>query len=173
MAIDTAGHLLGAADEQTFEITVWSLDGVGGDGTGADQAGEEPDFCLKGHTDEVNCLRFFGYLLAASASADRSVRRWSLAESPGACLRSFEGFGGKVWSVDVDRKRLVAGGRGGQVRAWMYDRDAEAWSEAHCDVRVPAHGADTSIGQVRLDRATLVTADGLGRVVASDFWRPE
>ena len=126
----------------------------------------------KGHTDEINCVKFY-IPLVVSGSSDKSVRLWSLADG-GVCLRVLHGHEGKVWSVDIDRNRIVSGGRHGEIRIWslkevMDTGDREPSVEA--DGRsLWVHARSTAVGQIRIYNALLISCDGVGRVVMSDFW---
>jgi len=95
---------------------------------------------LKGHTDEVNCSKFLTPYLA-SGGDDKAIRIWKLEFEGnklvgGNCIRILQGHEGKIWSVDLDRKRLVSGGRHGEIRIWNLQKCVdEAISDELCEGR--------------------------------------
>ena len=137
---------------------------------------------LKGHEIDVLCVRFaLGLGLILSGSSDKTIRVWDFGS--GACLKVLVGHSGKVWSLDSDRHRILSGGRHGEIRIWKLadvfqqsNNDCEASENESESVYKNSikletiHSSSTAIGQVILDRAMVVSADGLGEVVFSDFW---
>ena len=110
-----------------------------------------------------------------TGSSDKSVRVWTL-ENGGCCLRVLTGHEGKVWCVDIDRNRIVSGGRHGEVRVWSL-KDALDDSSRREEEEVDGggrslwvHARSTAVGQIRIYNALLISCDGVGRVVMSDFW---
>ena len=77
--------------------------------------------------------------------------------------------------------RIVSGGRHGEVRIWNKWRDGLNISEGGGEVSADdvnaralfLHDRVTAVGQVRLDRAVVITTDGMGTVVMADFWAEE
>lgn len=119
---------------------------------------------------QVHCVKFrVAADLVLTGSADRSVRLWHLES--GQALRVFRGMRGKVWSVDMDPWRVVAGGRHGQIRSWSllaFDEAIDDDDDEGDDLIV--HSSETSVGQVKLEPGLLISADGLASVVVSDLW---
>ncbi len=161
VALDPKGHRLATTvDEEakSYEIYVWNLDEAV---KGKEDAYEmtKPSYELSGHRDVVRCVKFAGELIASGGN-DRRVIIWKDRSQ----LRLFEGMKNTIWCLDVDKKRLVAGGRFGQLRVWNMERE-----EDYRDLSY--HDESTAIGQVYLDGKTgLISTDGLGIVKLADFW---
>ena len=98
-----------------------------------------------------------------SGSADKTVRLWSLIS--GDCLRVLSGHEGNIWSLDLDQNRIVAGGRYGEVRIWGRQ------SKSEFSRSIWLHSRATAVGRIKLEPAVLITTDGLGGIVISDFWQ--
>lgn len=158
-ALNAMATLMATVDEQTFVISIWRLELE-------DAMNATPSHVLKGHEGEVHCVRFAGNLIA-SGGEDKVVLLWDLSAGGGNCIRKFRGMRGKIWTLDLDRKRLAAGGRFGEVRVWyLEDEDGDG------RVLQGHHNPTTAVGQIHLDgRTMLITTDGLGMVKIADFWR--
>jgi WD40 repeat protein len=155
----TGYSLLATHDEETFAVYVWNLSASHHD---------TPALTLLGHEGEVHCVRFCRAVgMAATGGDDRTVRLWDLETGEG--LRVLTGTEGKVWNVDMDARRVVAGARYGEVRVWSILGKEDVGEEVS-ERSLWIHSKTTSAGQVRLHRACLVSADGLGVVVLADFW---
>ena len=104
---------------------------------------------ILGHTAEVHCAKFLLPFMA-SAGEDRTVRIWKLRNMEnsdiinansdkivgGECVRILSGHEGKIWSLDLDRRRIVAGGRYGEIRIWSWpDVLNPDESQEHCSGR--------------------------------------
>lgn len=63
----------------------------------------------------------------------------------------------------------MAGGRFGEVIVWSLYDDDEAKTRDR-GRKLQLHSRTTSVGQIRLERGLLVSADGLGIVALADFW---
>ena len=74
------------------------------------------------------------------------------------------GHEGDVWCVDLDRHRIVAGGRHGEVRIWGREN-------TNTERSIWVHSRSTAVGKIKLEPAVLITTDGLGSIVISDFWK--
>jgi len=77
---------------------------------------------LEGHLDAVTSLVFASATTLFSASADRTIRLWSV--SLGACLRVLTGHTDDVLCVQYDfaRHALFSSAADGTVREWRFDR---------------------------------------------------
>ena len=73
------------------------------------------------------------------------------------------GLEGNVWSLDLDQHRIVAGGRYGEVRIWGRQNKSDFFRS------IWLHSRATAIGRIKLEPATLITTDGLGGIIISDF----
>ena len=73
------------------------------------------------------------------------------------------GHEGDVWCVDLDRHRIVAGGRYGEVRIWGRKNNNER--------SILLHSRSTAVGRIKLEPAIMITTDGLGSILISDFWK--
>ena len=73
------------------------------------------------------------------------------------------GLEGNVWSLDLDQHRIVAGGRYGEVRIWGRQNKSDFFRS------IWLHSRTTAIGRIKLEPATLITTDGLGGIIISDF----
>ncbi len=179
--MDFSGRMLGSADEDTCNVHVWDLARHLAKEERVCEVSEDSDLVLTGHEEEVNCLRFAGRALLASGSSDGSVRLWDVssgATTVGRCLRVLRGFtGGKVWSVDVGRRRVAAAGRRGMVGVWavevedLGEEGEEDKKTEFAPVPVP-HDSATALGQALLldGGTTLLTADGMAAVAITEFW---
>lgn len=130
---------------------------------------------LRGHEIDILCVKFALNLnLILSGSSDQTIRVWDL--STGVCLKVLQGHSGKVWSLDLDRHRILSGGRHGEIRIWhleevFKDNDILDGDTFEDSIKLETiHSSSTAIGQVILDQAMVISADGLGEVVFSDFW---
>ena len=65
----------------------------------------------------------------------------------------------------MDRHRIVAGGRYGEVRIWGRQ------SKSEFSRSIWLHSRATAVGRIKLEPAVLITTDGLGGIVISDFWQ--
>jgi len=171
MATDCRCSRMASFDESTYDVLVWNLKDAKTALVGnlTYEVGQQPEYVLAGHTDEVNCAHFAPGRddLLVTGGADAQCRLWHLDISGGwQCLRTLQGMSSKIWSVNVDRRRVVAAGRRGEVGVWPLDSN-ERREFRHLPL---PHGALTAVGQVRLDRGSVVTADGLAAVVVSHFW---
>ena len=96
------------------------------------------------------------------------------------------GHEGKVWSVDIDRRRIVSGGRFGEIRVWSLSKcleedDNQVGKEildddVNEDIKgrsLYLHQRDTAVGQVRIEKALMISCDGIGRIILSNFWKLE
>jgi WD40 repeat protein len=155
MGTDSTGRFISTHDEDTFDLEIWDLS----------MKINDPNFKtvkLTGHTDEVHCVKFVpSENLLLSGGADKSVRLWNLID--GMCLRILTGHEGDVWSVDLDRFRIVSGGRYGEIRIW--GRGAN-----NIERSLWLHSRATAIGRIKLEPAILITTDGMGGILFSDFW---
>ena len=70
-----------------------------------------------------------------------------------------------MWCVDLDRHRIVAGGRYGEVRIWGRDR------EKNFEKSIWLHSRSTAVGRIKLEPGILITTDGVGAILFSDFWQ--
>lgn len=157
LCISNRGQYLCTHDEEAHDIIVWKVK-------------DQSQIVLKGHSKDVNCIKFAGenFALLASAGDDLEVRLWN--RENGNCLQVLTQHLDKVWSVDFDRNRLVIGGRSGKIMIWSLDDVLESDSAEGRMLKI--HDNDTAVGMVKLvDRAMLVSADGMGKVVMSDFWK--
>ena len=92
------------------------------------------------------------------------------------------GHEGKVWSVDIDRRRIVSGGRFGEIKVWSLSECIQQTSEDTEPDHNPMmtedvkgrtlclHERTTAVGQIRIEKALLISCDGIGRITLSDFW---
>ncbi|XP_059090488.1 F-box and WD repeat domain-containing 11-B-like [Tigriopus californicus] len=188
LATDKRGQFLATHSEDTFEISIWKLvDGVPLENVtkpwseldpsasferknGLSYTHEllAPSTILKGHTDEVNCVKISDAFVF-SGGCDQSVRVWNI--NNGTCLTVLRGHEGKIWCLDVDRRRIVSGGRFGEILIWSWSPED---SQDECPSRtLRVQSKTTAVGQIKMDRALLVSADGLGKVVLSNFWNLE
>ena len=112
----------------------------------------------------MHCVKFAtsedGSGLFLSGGADKTVRVWSLLN--GACLKILTGHEGDIWCIDIDRHRIVAGGRYGEVRIWPSQNEPRS---------IWLHSRASAVGGIKLEPAVLITTDGLGQILISDFWR--
>lgn len=161
MSCDQRGRFLVTHNDDTFTLQVWDLC--------FDRTIEQSaaTLTLTGHTDEVHSVKFLSPYVV-SGSADCTVRLWDI--STGECLRVLTGHEGKIWAVDIDRNRIVSGGRFGEIRVWSL-ADCLDPSNEDCSGRgLWVHARSTNVGQLKLERSLLISADGLGQVLQSDFW---
>lgn len=187
IATDSRGKFLATHSEETFEISIWRLaDGiplehVTSSSTEMAPLSPEtqnglpythelltPSTILKGHTDEVNCVKI-REVFVFSGGCDQTIRVWNIDD--GSCLTVLKGHEGKIWCLDVDRHRIVSGGRFGEILIW-------SWSPEDVQDECPSrtlrvHSKTTAVGQIKMDRALLVSADGLGKIVLCNFWNLE
>eukprot|EP00095_Tigriopus_kingsejongensis_P003846 maker-scaffold20_size707684-snap-gene-3.11 protein:Tk03846 transcript:maker-scaffold20_size707684-snap-gene-3.11-mRNA-1 annotation:"f box:wd repeat containing protein 1a" len=165
MALDERSLLCGLAGSGIIEF-IWSL-AEAVPISGSDQYTHElltPSLTLEGHEDEVNCVKF-AHPWVISGSSDTTVRVWSLETA--VCVAVLRGHVGKIWCLDADRHRIVSGGRHGQTFIWSLSEAVEAEDGAprdrpyeECQYRaLQTHSKTTAVGQVRIDRALLVSAD--------------
>lgn len=112
---------------------------------------------------KVHCVKFAtSEGLVCSGGADKTVRIWSLVN--GDCVRLLSGHEGDIWCIDIDRHRIAAGGRYGEVRLWPRGHQLEGRS-------IWLHSRDTAVGGIKLEPSLLITTDGKGAIVVSDFWQ--
>jgi len=161
MGSDSTGQFIATHDENTFQLEIWDLHNK------TNHRWDDPQFptlCLSGHTDEVHCVKFATFEQSLlSGSADKTVRLWNLLN--GDCLRILSGHEGNIWSLDMDQHRIVAGGRYGEVRIWGRQTKLEFCRS------IWLHSRATAVGRIKLEPAVLITTDGLGGIVISDFWQ--
>ncbi len=171
ISTDSRGRYLCTAEtseQDPFVPGIWDLSSLS-----SEEASPTPTIVLRGHTDEVNGIRI-RHPFVATCSSDKTVRLWKLLD--GSCLQVLAGPPGKSWSVDLDcRLRVVSGGRKGSVWVWQWadyvsgvDADLLDLSFSGGSPSLP-HDVGTAVGQVRLERGSLITADGLGKIVIADF----
>lgn len=121
----TGGQLVTASQDKT--LRVWRLGGVGaaggagaaGDGGATTGGGFELQGPLTGHRRAVWAVAVSPYeRVCASASADCTVRVWSLADL--ACLRTLEGHAGPVLRVAwlLLGTQLASASSDGLVKIW-------------------------------------------------------
>ena len=147
---DAQAEFLATHDDESHDIRIWNISSV------------NIIITLTGHTDDVHCIKFVKKeRLILSGSQDKSVRLWDM--NNGQCIRILTGHEGTVWCLDINKYRIVAGGRYGEIRVW--NRDSE-WARS-----LWLHPRDTSIGRLRLEATQLITTDGLGAIAISDFWQ--
>lgn len=154
LAADFTGRFLATHNEDTFELEIWDLKSTV-------DPHEMTTMKLTGHTEEVHCVIF--YLcenLVLSGGADKSVRFWDLTN--GSCVRVLTGHEGDVWCLDIDQNRIVSGGRYGEVKIWS--RKVETGRS------IWLHSRSTAIGRIKLEPTGLITTDGMGGILISDFW---
>ena len=176
LSSDATGRFVASQHTATHNVLIWDLNKATELPGQQLQAANRPHFVLKGHEGEVNCVRFrVNAGLVVTGADDGTVRVWSLAEGEeieNRCRRVLRGVGDKVWCVDVDVRRVVAGGRRGRVVVWhLEDGDEE---DGQGDViGITEHDKTTAVGAIKLEEASLITADGIENVVVSDYWRVE
>jgi WD40 repeat protein len=76
---------------------------------------------LKGHTDEVICMKLNGNRLV-SGSSDHSVRIWDIAV--GKCERTLRGHSDWVYSLDMQGNHIYSASWDGSLRIWEIDDQA-------------------------------------------------
>ena len=84
--------------------------------------------------------------------------------------------------MDIDRRRIVSGGRFGEIKVWSLpeciyqtsedtDHDSNATGTEEVKGRnLCVHEKTTAVGQIRIEKALLISCDGIGRITLSDFW---
>ncbi len=165
MAVDSSGRYMATHNDETFELEIWDLQL---------RSTHEQNLKLVGHTDEVHTVKFsLCQGLIASGGADKTVRLWNSLD--GNCLKILSGTEGNVWAIDLDRHRIVAGGRHGEIRIWSNDINPigeDNKSDQNCDfVRsLWLHTRSTAVGLIKLEPGILISTDGLGTILISDFW---
>ena len=149
---DADAQFLATHDDESHDIRIWNISTL------------NINITLIGHTDDVHCIKFVRKeQLILTGGADKSVRLWDMTD--GQCLRTLTGHEGIVWCLDINRHRIVAGGRYGEIRVWNRQCDPEFARSLWL------HPRDTSIGRIRLEATQLITTDGLGAIAISDFWQ--
>ena len=97
LATDYQGRFLVTQDDNDYSLLIWDLRQII---QSENPYESQPDFTLKGHTDEINSIRLY-YPLAVSGGSDKTCRLWDLESK--ASLRVLTGPEGKIWSVDMNR----------------------------------------------------------------------
>ena len=94
------------------------------------------------------------------------------------------GHEGKIWSVDIDSRRIVSGGRFGEIKVWSLceclQTEDENTSKGDSSEKLIntysqgrslyLHDRTTAVGQIKIKNGLLVSCDGLGQIIVSDFW---
>ena len=86
--------------------------------------------------------------------------------------------------MDIDSRRIVSGGRFGEIVIWSLsdcletteqntqpdDRtgnDIDIYSKGRS---IHLHERSTAVGQIKIKNGLLISCDGVGQIVVSDFW---
>eukprot|EP01029_Cantina_marsupialis_P009010 TRINITY_DN2111_c0_g2_i1.p1 TRINITY_DN2111_c0_g2~~TRINITY_DN2111_c0_g2_i1.p1 ORF type:complete len:814 (+),score=269.47 TRINITY_DN2111_c0_g2_i1:89-2530(+) len=109
LAFNKSSTLLASGSKDT-EIVIWNVVG---------QAGE----CrLRGHSDEVTALAFFGNRYLISASKDTFIKIWDLELQQ--CIETFVGHRCEIWSLALKGNFLFTGSSDNQLRMFEINREA-------------------------------------------------
>lgn len=116
---------------------------------------------LEGHTGAVNCV-VFAHNHLASASADKTVKFWSLPT--GALIRTLHGHVEPVTALafSVDGKCLASASHDGRLVLWDLSTGVSAWD-------IQAHEEEVTSLVCFLDNARLASASGDGTVKIWDI----
>ena len=121
---------------------------------------------MKKSNFQVHCVKFsLSENLILSGGADKTVRLWSMIT--GDSLMILSGHEGDVWCLDLDRNRIVSGGRYGEIRIWERNPDNPDFDSRSLWL----HSRATAVGRVKLEPAGLISTDGMGGILLSDFWQ--
>ena len=157
---DVYAFVSGSMDKS---IRVWSLKPEG------------KNLTLLGHKSKILSVGAYSNY-CASGSRDRTCRIWDLES--GACVRILEQetF---VYSVAIDKHRLVTGDFGGYVHVWSLENCVNVSECGPADLCLRAHNAvdaarplqSKAVTFLRLESAVLVAVAGEnGRITLQDFW---
>ena len=87
--------------------------------------------------------------------------------------------------MDIDSRRIVSGGRFGEIKVWSLsdclnsEEDYEVLNEL-CIIdtlnyakgrSLYLHDRTTAVGQIKIKNGLLISCDGLGQIIVSDFWK--
>ena len=86
--------------------------------------------------------------------------------------------------MDIDCRRIVSGGRFGEIKVWslsdclddnedMLFNDTDASNQLIYSKgrSLHLHDRTTAVGQIKIKNGLLISCDGLGQIIVSDFWR--
>ena len=86
--------------------------------------------------------------------------------------------------MDIDCRRIVSGGRFGEIKVWslsdcLDSNDDMLLSETDASDQLiyskgrslHLHDRTTAVGQIKIKNGLLISCDGLGQIIVSDFWR--
>ena len=152
---DPKAEFLATHDDETHIVTIWNIHGL------------SITVTLEGHTDDVQCIKFVRKeRLILTGGGDTTVKLWDF--NNGQCLRTLSGHRGTVWCIDINRHRIVSGGRHGEIMVWA--REYSDHPEFH-RLLGDIHPFTTAIGRICLEPTQLITTDGNGMIIISDFWQ--
>ena len=86
--------------------------------------------------------------------------------------------------MDIDSRRIVSGGRFGEIIIWSLSDCLETTKEnvipderMEKDIAIYSNGRSiylhersTAVGQIKIKNGLLISCDGVGQIVVSDFW---
>ena len=87
--------------------------------------------------------------------------------------------------MDIDSRRIVSGGRFGEIKVWSLsdclnsEEESEVLNE-FCNIdtlnyakgrSLYLHDRTTAVGQIKIKNGLLISCDGLGQIIVSDFWK--
>ena len=86
--------------------------------------------------------------------------------------------------MDIDSRRIVSGGRFGEIKVWSLsdclnsEDDSVLKESCNIDTLIYAkgrslylHDRTTAVGQIKIKNGLLISCDGLGQIIVSDFWK--